>query len=140
MDEESVNWSHDRYSEIQQKLTVFLRDKCDYDVDNKVFFIPISGLKGHNIKEKVDRKVCPWYNGPSLLELFDEIRFTKRNVKDPTLRVPVLDTHNFVQQTETQKAGFYLYGKIENGVMVHKQKYTVMPSKKKFRIKRIYNS
>jgi peptide chain release factor subunit 3 len=79
MDEESVNWSHDRFSEIQQKITDFLRDDCDYDIHNKVFFIPISGLKGYNIKEKVDSKVCPWYNGPTLLELFDKMSFTERN-------------------------------------------------------------
>ena len=96
MDEESVNWSHDRYSEIRQKITIFLRDECDYDIHNKVHFIPISGLKGHNIKTPVSRTSCPWYNGPTLLELFDKIRFTERDEKDPTLRVPVLDTFNFV--------------------------------------------
>ena len=44
-DEKSVEWSQERYEEIKSKVNPFLRDDCGYDIDNKVHWIPISGLR-----------------------------------------------------------------------------------------------
>jgi len=39
-----------------------------------VHYMPISGFTGWNLKERVDTKICPWYNGPSLLEFLDNLQ------------------------------------------------------------------
>ncbi len=42
-------------------MTPFLRT-CGYNPKKDLIFIPISGLYGVNMKEKVDKKLCSWYN------------------------------------------------------------------------------
>jgi len=53
---------------MQAKLTPFLRS-CGYNPKKDVIFVPISGLFGSNIKERVDPKLCPWYTGGTLFEV-----------------------------------------------------------------------
>mmetsp|Transcript_23304 Transcript_23304/g.19812 ORF Transcript_23304/g.19812 Transcript_23304/m.19812 type:complete len:101 (-) Transcript_23304:546-848(-) len=52
MDDPTVNWSKDRYDQIVEKLTPFLKS-CGFNVKSQddVQFLPISGLKGENLKE-----------------------------------------------------------------------------------------
>jgi peptide chain release factor subunit 3 len=64
MDEATVNWSENRWKEIQTNLLPFL-NKSGYK-DSDVFFVPISGITGDNILEPAGEK-CPWYKGPTLM-------------------------------------------------------------------------
>jgi len=48
----------------------FLTSNCGY-TDKDVAWCPISGLYGDNIKKSVDKKKCPWYEGPNFLDLID---------------------------------------------------------------------
>lgn len=48
-----------RYDEIVEKLSPFLKS-CGYK-NKDLIFLPISGLLGVNIKDRVDAKRCPWY-------------------------------------------------------------------------------
>merc|ERR1712125_229922 len=48
MDDSSVGWSQERYNEITNKVSPFL--KANGFKENQFSFLPISGLKGHNIK------------------------------------------------------------------------------------------
>ena len=90
-DEKFVEWSQERYEEIKSKVNPFLRDDCGYDIENKVHWIPISGLKSQNIKTKISTNICNWYKGPSLLELFEQIPVPVRKKSGP-LRVPIHDS------------------------------------------------
>ena len=42
-------WSQERYEDVEKRLTPFLK-QCGYNVKRDVQFLPISGLKGTNIK------------------------------------------------------------------------------------------
>lgn len=53
--------SKERYDEIEGKLTPFLRG-CGYNPKKDLLFIPLSGLMGLNMKERVPTEVCSWYN------------------------------------------------------------------------------
>jgi peptide chain release factor subunit 3 len=53
--------SKERYDEIEGKLTPFLRG-CGYNPKKDLLYIPISGLMGTNMKQKVSADVCSWYN------------------------------------------------------------------------------
>ena len=63
MDDPSViepdgTWSKARYDEVESKLTPFLRS-CGYNPKKDVIFLPISGLLGLNMKERVAAATCP---------------------------------------------------------------------------------
>ena len=38
-----------------------------------LMFMPVSGLTGANLKEGLDPKVCPWYDGKPFLTYLDEL-------------------------------------------------------------------
>lgn len=48
-----------------------------------VLFLPISGLMGANMKTRVDKSVCPWWNGPCLFEALDAIEVPLRDPNGP---------------------------------------------------------
>jgi hypothetical protein len=48
-----------RYDDIVEKLGPFLKS-CGYKKTDLIF-LPMSGLMGDNIRDKVDPKRCPWY-------------------------------------------------------------------------------
>jgi len=51
MDDPSVEWSEERYTEIVEKMRPFIRSTCGFK-DDQVVYMPISGLNGDNLKEK----------------------------------------------------------------------------------------
>lgn len=48
-----------------------------------VQFLPISGLMGINMKTRVDKSICNWWNGPCLFEVLDTIEVPLRDPKGP---------------------------------------------------------
>lgn len=52
MDDESVEWQEARFNEIQESLIPFLTKDIGYTLDN-IHWVPISGLRGQNIKDPV---------------------------------------------------------------------------------------
>ncbi|GLT87686.1 hypothetical protein SLE2022_057530 [Rubroshorea leprosula] len=53
MDDPTVNWSKERYDEIESRMVPFLRSS-GYNVKKDVQFLPISGLLGSNMKMRLD--------------------------------------------------------------------------------------
>jgi peptide chain release factor subunit 3 len=130
MDEESVKWSKDRYDQIKKDLSVFLK-QCGYNIEKHVYWIPISGLKGENLAQKVESHVCPWYDGPTLLEILDKLETPDRR-EDAAVRIPIMDRY--------KDQGIYLLGKIESGIVKYGATYTIMPSKLNFEVGWLFNS
>jgi len=102
MDEPSVQWSEARWKEIREKLEPFLI-KSGYQPKD-VYYVPISGLTGDNIKNKVDAKVCPWYKGETLMNILDNLPIENRDPSKP-LRLPILE--------RVKEQGVVAHGKIE---------------------------
>jgi len=127
MDEESVQWSEDRYNEIVSGVTPFLKEQCGYKSED-VVFVPISGLTGENINQK--SKYCSWYTGPSLIEILDTVEVPKRDPEGP-LRVPVLD--------KMKERGVIAFGKVESGTIKIGSRLAVMPNNLKCQVTGIYN-
>jgi peptide chain release factor subunit 3 len=119
MDEPTVKWSKERYDDIIGKLTPFLKS-CGYNVAKTVHFLPIAGLTGANVKDRSAPGVCPWYDGPSLLEILDNVNIGSRDADGP-LRVPVLDRYN--------DRGIIVMGKVESGTLREGQKILVLPQR-----------
>ena len=87
MDDPTVQWSKDRYDECTKRLGTFLKGN-GFNPKTDLFFIPISAYRGHNVKDRVDKKVCAWWEGPSLLEYLDSMQSLERKVNAP-LMMPI---------------------------------------------------
>jgi elongation factor 1-alpha len=87
-DDKTVNYSKDRYDEIQKEVSSYLK-KVGYNPE-KVPFIPISGWNGDNMIEKSDN--LKWYTGPTLIEALDALEPPKRPANLP-LRLPLQDVY-----------------------------------------------
>lgn len=59
MDEPTVNWEKARYDEIVGKLAPFIR-ASGFNLKD-VSFIPVSAYTGANLKDRVPKSVCPWW-------------------------------------------------------------------------------
>lgn len=46
-------------------------------------FLPISGLHGTNMQTRVEKSVCPWFDGQCLFESLDAIEVPLRDPNGP---------------------------------------------------------
>lgn len=130
MDESTVKWGKERYTEIQTSLTPFVA-KCGYDPEKDVTWIPVSGLNGDNIKDVVSPTTCNWYKGPSLIDIINDLELPQRDPKGP-IRIPILD--------KMKDRGVVIFGKVEQGTVNIGEKLTLMPSNASCQVAMIYNS
>jgi len=84
MDEKTVSWSEERFTEISREMSEYLK-KVGYNPE-KIPVIPISGWWGDNMIEKSAN--LKWFKGPTLLEALDNIIPPKRPTDKP-LRLPL---------------------------------------------------
>jgi len=106
MDEKTVNFSEQRFNEIKDEVSNFIK-KIGYNPE-KVPFVPISGWNGDNMLEKSPN--IPWWKGPTLIEALDSITEPKRPVDKP-LRVPLQDVYKI------GGIGTVPVGRVETGIL-----------------------
>ncbi|GMI96361.1 hypothetical protein like AT1G18070 [Hibiscus trionum] len=128
MDDHTVNWSKERYDEIESKMIPFLRSS-GYNVKKDVLFLPLSGLVGTNMKTRVDKSTCPWWNGPCLFEALDSIEVPLRDPKGP-FRMPIID--------KFKDMGTVVMGKVESGSICEGDSLLVMPNKAQVKVLAVY--
>ncbi|PKA49968.1 Elongation factor 1-alpha C [Apostasia shenzhenica] len=128
MDDHTVNWSKERYDEIESKMIPFLKSS-GYNTKKDVHFLPISGLVGFNLAKRIDKKVCNWWDGPCLFEVLDAIEIPPRDPKGP-VRMPIIDKY--------KDMGTVLMGKIESGTIHENDSLLIMPNKAPVKVLAIY--
>ena len=126
MDEKTVNYSEERYTEIKKEVSDFLK-KVGYKPDN-INFIPISGWNGDNMLERSTN--TPWYKGPTLLEALDKIEPPKRPTEKP-LRLPLQDVYKI------GGIGTVPVGRVETGVLKPGMNVTFAPADVKSDVKSV---
>jgi peptide chain release factor subunit 3 len=126
MDDPTVEWSSERYQECVDKFTPYLR-QVGFNV-KEVKFMPVSGLGGHNLRDRLAPGIFDYYQGPSLLECLDEMRAPKRMLDMP-LRMPLVGGY--------KEMGFIVVGKIEAGTANVNGQYILLPSRTKVRVEQI---
>ncbi|KAK5982245.1 Elongation factor Tu [Trichostrongylus colubriformis] len=64
---DTVDWSQERFQEIEAVMKAFLSKQAGF---SKVRFVPVSGLCGENLAQRVpdDHPLRKWYNGECLIE------------------------------------------------------------------------
>jgi len=118
MDEAPALWKRPRYDQIKEDLMPFILSVGYKESD--LYWVPISGLHGINIKDRVEPKLCSWYKGPSLLEILDELPVDDRDPNGP-LRIPILD-----KMKDATK--MIIFGKVECGTVKLGDKLSLSPN------------
>lgn len=98
----------------------------------KVYFIPISALKGDNVVNPSEH--TPWYKGETLLHLLEQIPL-KEGIEKQPFRFPV----QYVVRPQTAEWPDYraYAGRIASGTVKVGDEVTILPSFTKSRISRI---
>ncbi|OAF66781.1 hypothetical protein A3Q56_05511, partial [Intoshia linei] len=118
MDDQTVNWSNDRYEEIKLKLTPYLK-KLGYNTRTDIHYIPLSGFKGTNV-DVIDKKAAPWYEGVSLLQHLDTLPIRTKCLDYP-VRLPIMGRF--------KDMGTFISGKVESGIIEKGKTYVIMPNR-----------
>ncbi|MCW3999081.1 MAG: translation elongation factor EF-1 subunit alpha [Candidatus Bathyarchaeota archaeon] len=126
MDDNTVNWSQERYTEMKNEITRMLKT-IGYKIE-AINFIPVSGWTGDNLIKKSDK--MPWYNGPTLMEGFDLLEVPAKPTNKP-LRVPIQDVYTITG------IGTVPVGRVETGILKPGQNLVFMPSNKTAEVKSI---
>ncbi|KAG8744427.1 translation termination factor GTPase eRF3 [Ceratobasidium sp. 414] len=135
MDDPTVEWSVERYNEIKDKLTPFLRGS-GFNPKTDVNFIPVSAYTGANLKERAAGSVCSWYDpgwdrsGLPLLVLLDTMPMVDRKINGPVM-MPVSEKY--------KDMGTVVVGKLESGRVHKNDNLLLMPNKTTVEIAAIYN-
>ena len=116
MDDPQVNWSKERYEEVRNEVSRFLR-QLGFKVD-KIRFVPVSAWTGDNVLKKSDK--MKWYDGPTLIEALDEFEVPPKPIDKP-LRIPVQDVYSITG------VGTVPVGRIETGKLKVGDKVVFMP-------------
>ncbi|KAK9324344.1 P-loop containing nucleoside triphosphate hydrolase protein [Lipomyces orientalis] len=129
MDDPTVNWSKERYDECTGKLGTYLKS-LGYKPKEDVTFMPVSAYSGANLKDRVAKDLCPWYDGPSLLEFLDSMPISERKINAPFM-MPV--------GSKYRDLGTMVEGKIESGHAKKGSQLLLMPNKVPVEVLTIYN-
>ncbi|KAJ9124507.1 hypothetical protein QFC24_003298 [Naganishia onofrii] len=129
MDDATVQWSKERFDEVQSKITPYLK-QVGFNPKTDLTFIPVSAYAGQNIKDSVPKSVAPWYDGPSLLQHLDNFPITDRNVNAPFM-LPVSEKYN--------EMGAMVVGKAETGRVKKGDSLLLMPNKAAVEVAGVYD-
>jgi bifunctional enzyme CysN/CysC len=101
-----VDWSEERYDEIVDDFRQFASRLAIHDLR----FVPVSALLGDNVVDESTN--MPWYNGPSVLHLLEEIHIgSDRNMIDCRFPVQyVIRPHTLDNQDYRGYAGTIIGG------------------------------
>ncbi|ELR17919.1 HBS1like, putative, partial [Acanthamoeba castellanii str. Neff] len=105
---DAVDWSKERFEEVQNIVGAFLK-QAGFLLKN-VTWVPCSGLTGENLIARKDPKLTAWYSGPTLVQSIDSFRPGQRPTEKP-LRFCVSDVF------KSGSLGVGAVGKVETGIV-----------------------
>lgn len=129
MDEPTVLWEKARFEEVKDKLTPFIK-AAGFNPKTDVSFIPVSAYTGLNLKDKVSKDVCTWYDGPSFLDHLDHMPMVDRKINSP-LMMPISEKY--------KDMGTVVVGKVESGHLRKGDHLLLMPNKHEVEVAAIFN-
>ena len=123
-----VDFSEEVYNKIKEEY-VHIAELLHLE---KVYFIPISALKGDNVVNASEH--TPWYKGETLLHLLEQIPL-KEGLENQPFRFPV----QYVVRPQTAEWPDYraYAGRIASGTVKVGDEVTILPSFTKSKISRI---
>ena len=133
MDDPTVEWRQERFTEICEKLKPFLKS-CGYRTtsEDDVVFIPISGLGGDNLRDAPTDPRASWVtanNHATLFHTLDSTKLPPRNAEAP-LRIPLLESF--------KEMGVMVTGKVEQGRVAIGTQCVIQPANLETEVQAIY--
>jgi len=128
MDDQTVNWSQERYNEVKNEVTRLLKNSGYGARVDKFPFVPTSGWTGDNLVKPSEK--MPWYKGPTLIEALDTFELPPKQLDKP-LRIPVQDVYTITG------VGTVPVGRVETGVLKENDVVIFMPANKQAEVKSI---
>ncbi|KJH46524.1 putative translation elongation factor Tu [Dictyocaulus viviparus] len=146
MDDPTVKWDENRFNEIQNKLTPYLR-KCGFNPKTDMTYIPVSGLTGAFIKDRPSCDQGGWYSGPCFIDYIDNHLISMVRDYNGPVRCIVVDKFSvcfkffsYIVFTYMGKdMGTLIIGKMESGVVVKGQNLVLMPNKQAVQVIQIWS-
>ncbi|KAI9835889.1 MAG: hypothetical protein M1819_001787 [Sarea resinae] len=126
---DTVDWSQERFQEIEQQTSAFLT-AAGFQGKN-ISFVPCSGLTGENIVFKPTEDKIPWYDGCTLVEELENSEPVSRALGKP-LRITIADIFRGGVQNPLSVSG-----RLESGSLQVGDEIVAMPSGEKAHIKGI---
>ncbi|OLN85316.1 HBS1-like protein [Colletotrichum chlorophyti] len=114
-----VEWSKDRFDEISEQVTGFMKGN-GFQL-KKITFVPMSGLNGDNLLRKPDDDRLSWYTGPTLIEALEASEPMTRALKGP-FRMSISEIFR------SQNSQLTVNGRIESGTIQIGEELIVQPS------------
>ncbi|KAJ6095827.1 hypothetical protein N7486_006573 [Penicillium sp. IBT 16267x] len=127
MDDPTVEWSKARFDECTIKVIKFL-EALGYKKSD-IFCMPISAQRTLNIKDRLPKDVCSWYDGPSLLEFLTDFKLPERKVNAPFM-MPITAKY--------RDMGTMAEGRIESGIIKKNGTYLMMPNRTEVSVAALY--
>jgi elongation factor 1-alpha len=109
---DAVNYDKAKYDEVKGNMEKLLKS-VGFDTA-KIAFVPVSAFVGDNVAKKSAK--TPWYTGPTLFELLDNLKVPEAPVDKP-LRLPIQDVYS-ITGIGTVPVGRIETGMLKNGMMV----------------------
>ncbi|KAD7477308.1 hypothetical protein E3N88_00444 [Mikania micrantha] len=136
IDEINLNWERTIspfWIAYHQQLVLLLSTAIRYSRFGSLFvdiqFLPISGLHGTNMQTRMDKNICPWWNGQCLFEALDALEVPPRDPHGP-FRMPIID--------KFKDLGTVVMGKVESGSVREGNNLVIMPNKVQVKVLAIY--
>ena len=129
MDDPTVQWDKERYDDIVNKLSPFLRS-AGFNPKTDVMFLPAPASSTGNLKDPVKKEECDWYTGPPLLEYLDNLSLGDRKISE-SLKLPVSEKYSDM--------GTYVVGKLESGKVKKGESLVLMPNRTPVEVLGLYN-
>ncbi|MGE3302109.1 MAG: sulfate adenylyltransferase subunit CysN [Hyphomonadaceae bacterium] len=120
-----VDWSRETFDDIEAEFRAFAR-KIGLD---DITAIPLSGLKGDNVKERGDN--ASWYKGPTLLEVLETAPLSDEGLGSGPFRMPV----QWVSRPDQHFRGYA--GLIASGIVAPGDRVRILPSGRTSRVARV---
>ncbi|KAF7301549.1 Tr-type G domain-containing protein [Mycena indigotica] len=118
---DQVQWEKDRYEEICALLRPFLAQSGFHH--SKTKFVPVGAMRGVNLvnREGEDAKqLALWYEGPTLVDLLDELEAPTRDITSP-MRIPIANIF------KGQGSGTSVSGRLLSGVVQVGERVRILP-------------
>lgn len=123
---DAVNYDKAKYDEVKANMEKLLKS-VGFDT-TKIPFVPVSAFMGDNVAKKSDK--MPWYTGPTLFELLDQLKVPEAPVDKP-LRLPIQDVYSITG------IGTVPVGRVETGILKNGTTVVFEPSGAKGEVKSI---
>ncbi|DAZ94875.1 TPA: hypothetical protein N0F65_008019 [Lagenidium giganteum] len=115
---DSTGWDQARFEAIVQSLTTFLQSS-GFRPKN-LWFVPVSGITGANLLDKIPATECPWYSGLTLVAAIDQFGAPQRQISKP-FRMCVSDV------SKSMSLGTTISGRIYAGAVTTGDSFLLMP-------------